>query len=71
MRHRLQLRRTDALGLNRMPLLCEIGSWVGLERKRGHGLYFDGVYMDNDFIVHFAGDRSLKLGAMKQALSIA
>ena len=53
----------------RVLKLCAIGSWAGLERKRGHGLYFDGVYMDNDFIVHFAGDRRFKLSTMKQALS--
>lgn len=53
----------------RVLKLCAIGSWVGLERKHGHGLYFEGVYMENDFIVHFAGDRRLKLSAMKQALS--
>ena len=53
----------------RVLKLCAMGSWAGLEWKRGHGLYLDGVYMDNDFIVHFPGDRRLKLGAMKQALS--
>lgn len=52
----------------RVLKLCAIGSWAGLERKRGHGLYFDGVYMNNDFIIHFAGDRRLKLSSMKQAL---
>lgn len=53
----------------RLLKLCAIGSWAGLERKRGQGLYFDGVYMEGDFIIHFPGDRSAKLGLMKQALS--
>ena len=53
----------------RILKLCAMGSWAGLERKRGYGLYFDGVYMDNDFIVHFAGDGRFKLSTMKQALS--
>ena len=53
----------------RVLKLCAIGSWAGLERKRGYGLYFDVVYMDNDFIVHFVGDRRFKLSTMKQASS--
>lgn len=53
----------------RLLRLCAIGSWAGLERKRGHGLYFEGVYMAGDFIIHFPGDRRAKLGFMKQALS--
>lgn len=53
----------------RLVKLCAMGSWAGLERKRGHGLYFDGVYMNNDFIIHFPGDRRAKLGLMKKAMS--
>ena len=53
----------------RLLKLCAIGSWAGLERKRGQGLYFEGVYMEGDFIIHFPGDRRAKLGLMKQALS--
>ena len=57
-----------ALGF-RILKLCAFGSWAGLEWKRGHGYYFDGVYMDGDFIIHFPGDRSAKLGLMRKALS--
>ena len=52
----------------RILKLCAMGSWAGLEWKRHHGLYFDGVYMHDDFIIHFPGDRRVKLSAMKQAL---
>lgn len=53
----------------RLLKLCALGSWAGLERKRGQGLYFPGVYMNGDFIIHFPGDRRAKLGLMKRALS--
>ena len=53
----------------RLLRLCAMGSWAGLEWKRGYGYYFDGVYMHGDFIIHFPGDRSAKLGLMKKALT--
>ena len=53
----------------RILRLCAMGSWGGLEWKRGHGLYFEGVYMHEDFVIHFPGDRRVKADLMKQALS--
>jgi len=44
--------------------LCAMGSWGGLEWKRGHSFYF---YMYGDFIVHFAGSSVPKLPQMKCA----
>jgi len=44
--------------------LCAMGSWGGLEWKRGYGFYF---YMYGDFIVHFAGSSVPKLPQMKCA----
>ena len=53
----------------RILRLCAMGSWAGLEWKHGHGYYFDGVYMNGDFIIHFPGDRRVKLSLMKWVLS--
>ena len=51
----------------RVLKLCAMGSWGGLEWKRGHGFYFQGFYMYGDFIVHFAGSSVPKLPQMKRA----
>ena len=58
---------THVPGIAVVPL-CGIGSWGGLEWSKGGVPYMQGMYVDGDFAVHFAGRGAEKVKLIAQAL---